>query len=99
MQDEQRHDRDFNQEDKDGYPDKKIPIVVNGREKRVDDENVAFSQVVSLAFPDPPTGEFICFTVTYRGAGGRKPEGSLVDGQSVKVKEGTIFNVVVTDKS
>ena len=54
--------------------DKGFSIIVNGRERTVDDEEVNFDQVVGLAFDSPPTGEFICFTITYRRAGGRKPE-------------------------
>ncbi|MDE0693029.1 MAG: multiubiquitin domain-containing protein [Gammaproteobacteria bacterium] len=79
--------------------DKTIGIVVNGTPKRTELESLTFDQVVALAFPDPPTGKYICFTITYRGAGGRKPEGSLIEGGSVKIKEGTVFNVTVTDKS
>ena len=49
---------------------------------------------------DPvPTGDFIVFTITYRKGHGHKPEGTLLEGQTVKVKEGMIFNVTATDKS
>ena len=83
-----------------GRPEEKgFSIIVNGRERTVEDEELTFDQVVGLAFEDPPTGEYICFTITYRNAGGRKPEGTLVEGEVVKVKDGTIFNVTVTDKS
>ena len=79
--------------------DKGFSIVVNGRKKTVEEEELTFDQVVGLAFDDPPTGEFICFTITYRNAGGRKPEGTLVEGESVKLRDGTVINVTVTDKS
>lgn len=79
--------------------DKGFSIVVNGRKKTVEEEELTFDQVVGLAYDNPPTGEFICFTITYRNAGGRKPEGTLVEGQVVKVRDGTILNVSVTDKS
>ena len=87
--------------DKDhGCLDKKgFSIIVNGRENTIEDEGLTFEQVVALAFDDPPKGEFICFTITYRQAGGRKPEGMLVEGESVKVRDGTVINVTVTDKS
>ena len=81
------------------HPDKKVGIVVNGTLRRTERESLTFDQVVAFAFADPPTGPYICFTITYRGAGGRKPEGSLVEGGSVKIREGTVFNVTVTDKS
>jgi len=52
-----------------------------------------------LAFENPPTGEFICFTITYRKGHGNKPDGNLAEGELVKVKDGMIFNVTATDKS
>lgn len=96
---EQEYDRSEGDKDQNEPHCKGFAIVVNGREKKVEDEELTFDQVVALAFDDPPVGEFICFTITYRGAGGRKPAGTLVKGESVKVKDGTIFNVTVTDKS
>ncbi|WP_408626473.1 multiubiquitin domain-containing protein [Amycolatopsis thermoflava] len=39
------------------------------------------------------------FTVTFRRGSGHKPEGTLRPGETVKVKEGMIFNVTATDKS
>jgi len=87
----------------DKYPkhpdDKGFSIIVNGREKTVEGEELTFDQVVGLAFDDPPSGEFICFTITYRNAGGRKPEGILIEGEAVKLRGGTVINVTVTDKS
>lgn len=35
----------------------------------------------------------------YRRGEGNKPEGSLVQGETVKIKDGMIFNVTATDKS
>ena len=55
--------------------------------------------VVHLAYENPPYGENTIFTVTYKRGDNHKPEGSLVAGDSVKVKEGVVFNVVATDKS
>ena len=57
------------------------------------------AQLVALAFDTPPTGENIVFTITYRRGHGDKPEGSLVEGETVKIKKGMIFNVTATDKS
>ena len=79
--------------------DKDITIIVNGREKTVEKKELTFDEVVDLAFDDPQRGENISFTITYRrGPDGHK-EGSLLEGKSVKVKDGMIFNVVRTDKS
>ena len=80
-------------------PDKKdVTIIVNGREKTVPKTDLTSGDLVKLAFDDPPTGEFICFTITYRRGHGNK-EGTLAEGESVKVKDGMIFNVTATDKS
>lgn len=73
-------------------------IVVNGTKKTVDGDRLTFEQTVSLAFPAPPTGENIVFTVAYRRGEANK-QGTLLPGQSVKLKEGMIFNVTATDKS
>ncbi|ODR99524.1 hypothetical protein AUC68_04790 [Methyloceanibacter methanicus] len=74
-------------------------MVVNGREKTVPKGEYSFDQIVALAFDPVPTGNNIVFTITYRGGHGHKPEGILVEGESVKVKDGMIFNVKATDKS
>jgi hypothetical protein len=86
-------------DDNDNHQDKDITIVVNGREKTVAGKEVTFAQLVELAFETPPTGENIVFTITYRRGQGEKPEGSLVEGETVKIKKGMIFNVTATDKS
>ena len=78
---------------------KTITIVVNGREKTVDDKVLTFAAVVALAFDPVPSGPNVGFTVTYRRGHGNKPEGSMVEGDTVRVKDGMIFNVSVTDKS
>lgn len=81
--------------------DKDVTIIVNGTEKTVDkNSELTYEQVIALAFANPPTGENILITVTYRRGHGNKPEGSLEAGDpAVKVKEGMIFDVTPTDKS
>ena len=78
---------------------KEYTIIVNGREKIVTTKELTFAEVVALAFDNPPQGENIVITVTYRRGDGNKPEGILVEGETVKIKEGMIFNVTATDKS
>lgn len=73
-------------------------IVVNGRAVSTEQKDLSFVQVVKLAFPSG-SGENTIYTITYRRGHGQKPEGTLVEGQSVKVKDGMIFNVTPTDKS
>ncbi len=85
--------------DEKGKPHKEYTIVVNGREKAVIATELGEDDLVALAYENPPTGELICFTITYRRGQGNKPEGTLDDGDTVKLKEGMIFNVTATDKS
>ena len=86
-----------NQEEKDIKKD--VTIFVNGRKKIVLKSEMSFAEIVALAFDNPPTGENILFTITYRKGNKDNPEGTLLEGQIVKVKEGMIFNVTPTDKS
>ncbi len=75
-----------------------VTIIVNGRERTVADKDVSFEEAVELAFPGSPAGPDIVYTVAFRKAAGNRT-GDLLPGQSVKVKEGTIFDVTQTDKS
>ena len=85
--------------DETGKPAKEYTIVVNGREKTVTATELGEDDLVALAYENPPKGELICFTITYRRGQGNKPEGTLDEGDTVKLKEGMIFNVTATDKS
>lgn len=78
---------------------KDITIVVNGTQKTVHKDDFTFNEIVKLAFENPPYGENTLFSVTYRRGHGNKPEGILAPGESVKVKDGMIFDVTATDKS
>jgi hypothetical protein len=81
-------------------PSHKLTIIINASKKVVDTRDLTFEQIVSLAYDgNPPAGDNWEFTVNYRR--GRRPraDGSLVAGQSVRIKEGMIFNVTATDKS
>ena len=60
---------------------------------------MTFDEIVKLAFPTPPPGTNILYTVSYEDGPRINPQGSLKEGQSVKVKNGMIFNVTATDKS
>jgi len=78
---------------------KSTTIIVNGRPKEVTAKELSFVEVVRLAFDDAVFNETTIYTVTFKRGHGNKPEGTLVEGESVKVKEGMIFNVARTDKS
>ena len=85
---------------KDQTKDKEVTIIVNTREKNWDKhEKITYEQVVGLAFGTYSDDENIVYTVTYSQGDNLNKEGSLVKSESVKVKEGMIFNVTQTDKS
>jgi len=74
-------------------------IFVNTKEKHVEQESISFDELVKLAFETPPTGPNVGFTITYRRGPKENPEGSMVEGGSVKIKSAMVFNVTPTDKS
>lgn len=76
---------------------KTMMIVVNGRQREVCDKEISYSEVVILAFPDDQENEAIEYTVAYSNPHGK--DGTLVNGESVHVKEGMIFNVTKTNRS
>jgi hypothetical protein len=78
---------------------KPITIIVNGRPKTVAQKELSFREVVALAFESPVFSDTIIYTVTYKRGHGEKPEGTMVDGDEVRVKEDMVFNVARTDKS
>jgi hypothetical protein len=79
---------------------KTVTIVVNGRQKTVPkNDDLTFAEVIALAFDNPPTGDGVQFTIQYTRGHDNKPAGSLVEGQSVKAKEGMEFDVTPTNRS
>ena len=55
--------------------------------------------MVGVAFPDAVPSETRIYTVTYKRGPASNPEGSLVDGGTVQLKNRMVFNVTFTDKS
>lgn len=78
---------------------KEFDIIVNAREKKWFEKKISFEQVVVLAFGVFENNESTSYTVTYKRGEDRKPEGSLVIGESIPVKDKMIFNVSKTNKS
>ena len=72
-------------------------IIVNGRQKEVTGKTISYSEVVQLAFPNDQMNDNIEYTVAYANPHGK--DGTLVEGQSVHVKKGMIFNVTKTNRS
>ena len=74
-------------------------IIVNGTPHTVPNDDVSFDQVVDIAYPNGGRGPLITDTVDFYKGAGRPPESKLTQGQSAKVKDGTVFNVTRTDRS
>ena len=77
----------------------KVIIIVNTREREWAKKRISFEDLVAIAYPVPPTGTCIVYTVTYFDGPPHKPEGTLTAGQSVKVVDRMAFSVKFTDKS
>ena len=80
-------------------PPKTFTIYVNGEQKTVTTKTLSFGEVVKLAYPVPPAGDNILYSVSYEDGPQHNPQGAMKEGQSVKIKNGMIFNVTATDKS
>jgi len=76
-----------------------VTIVVNARQRAVTKRRISYWEVVKLAFPDAQPDPLKVYTVNYDHGPHQNPEGWLVEGQIVKVKEGMTFYVTFTDKS
>lgn len=76
-----------------------MTIIVNGKEKHWDKERISYDEVVKLSGEPPAPGPDPGYTVTFFDGPHEKPEGSLVPGQSVKVKNGEVFVVTPTHRS
>lgn len=73
-------------------------IVVNGREKSVEHQRLTFNEVVSLAPNLPPPSDAVEYKVVFEHAEDPK-SGTLIQGESVLVKNGTQFVVTATNRS
>jgi hypothetical protein len=86
-------------EDEHFYSQKTFRLIVNLEEKFVAKKKQSFGDIVKLTYPTRPPGPTPDYTVGYRKGPPANPKGSLVQGQSVKVKDGMIFDVTPSDKS
>ena len=80
--------------------DKMVTIVINGAAFEVEkNATLTFEQIINLGFPNGPSGDGVQYTVQYMRGAEPKPSGTLVEGQSVKAKEGMQFDVTPTNRS
>ena len=86
--------------DQPGKEPKTVTVYFNGRPKEIPKEDaLTFDEVVGYAIDNPPSGDGVQFSVQYSRGHGDKPTGTLLEGQSVKVKEGMEFDVTPTNRS
>lgn len=76
-----------------------VTIIVNARKRAVTKRRVSYWEIVKMAFPDAQPDPLKVYTVNYDHGPHQNPEGWLVEGQTVKVKEEMTFYVTFTDKS
>ena len=79
--------------------DKTVTIIVEGTPHEWAKGEITYEEVVTLEVPDYAQHPEITYSVTYKRGHGEKPEGILVKGASVKVKDGMIFRVSETGQS
>jgi len=78
---------------------KTVTIIVEATPHEWPKGDITYAEVVTLEVPDYPQHPEITYSVTYKRGQGSKPEGILVPGATVKVKEGMIFYVSETGQS
>jgi hypothetical protein len=76
-----------------------ITLIVNARPKPWNKRTISFEEVVVLAFGSYDPNPNRVYTVTYSNGVPPKPEGIMVKGQVIHVKDKTNFDVSATDKS
>jgi hypothetical protein len=77
-----------------------VEIIVNSRARQVSKGEISYAEVLELAFPGVSNSETVIYTISYEGAAGQPPhEGTLAVGATVKIRKGTCFNVIRTDRS
>ncbi|MFM0089279.1 multiubiquitin domain-containing protein [Paraburkholderia sediminicola] len=74
-------------------------IVVNGKRKEVFRRRLSYWEIVKLAFPEAVPSENIIYTINYARGPHANPEGAMVEGQHVKIKDNMVFYVTPTDRS
>lgn len=74
-------------------------VIVNSKPKDWSKDTISFEDVVILAYGKVSTDLNVIYTVNYINGVPSKPEGSMLKGDIVSVKNKMIFNVTETNKS
>ena len=78
---------------------KEFTIIINAREKMWLEKTINFEEVIMLGYGVFDNNESAAYTVAYNRGEDKKPEGSMVIGDVVHVKNKMIFNVTKTNRS
>lgn len=78
---------------------KTMTIIVEGTPHEWAADEITYDEVISLEVPDHDEHPEITYSVKYTRGHGKKPEGILSPGGSVKVKDGMVFSVSETGQS
>jgi hypothetical protein len=76
-----------------------VTIIINGKEKHWSEERISYDELVKLSGEPLPPGPNPGFTITYFDGPHEKPDGSVTEGSSVKVKNHMVFRVTPTNRS
>jgi hypothetical protein len=76
-----------------------ITIIVNGRPKRWSKNQISYGELVALSGLPLPGGPNPGFTITYTDGPPNRPDGTVLEGQTVKVRDDEVFNVTPTNQS
>lgn len=75
-----------------------ISIIVNGFHRTISALDLTYADLVGLINPNG-VADGIVYTITYSKGPDSNREGSIISGGQVSVKDGMIFNVVVTNNA
>lgn len=76
-----------------------VDLIINTRAKPWPEETISYDQVVALAALPLPQGQNPGFTIVYEDGPGKNRTGTLIAGQSVRVKNEMVFHVTPTNRS
>lgn len=84
-----------------GKPEEPITIIVNGVDKALPagTKQLSYDQVVKLAYPNYSDAPNIVYTVVFSNGPIENKKGTLVKGDTVRVRGEMIFNVGKSNKS
>lgn len=78
---------------------KEYSFTINSKERTWSDKKISYEQLVVLAFGSVSADPNVYYTITFKKGENEKPEGTLVKGDEVRLKDGMRFNVTQTNRS